>query len=59
MENLMMQVVLMKINKKIPLLSLYLQTIKRQYIYSSIEDPEVVLISERNDAGLQKPSSLV
>jgi hypothetical protein len=33
----------MKINKKISLYSLHLKTIKRQYIYSSIEDSEVVL----------------
>jgi hypothetical protein len=41
MENLMVKAVLMKINKKIPLHSPYLKTIKRQYIYSSIEDSEV------------------
>jgi hypothetical protein len=28
------------------------------YIYSSIEDSEVVLVSERNDAGLKKLSKL-
>jgi hypothetical protein len=38
----MIWVVLMKINYKISLYSLYLKTIKRQYIYSSIEDSEVV-----------------
>jgi hypothetical protein len=43
--------------KKRSLLSLYLKTIKRQYIYSPIEDSEVVLIFERNNAGLKKLSS--
>jgi hypothetical protein len=36
----------MKINGKISLHSLYLKTIKIQYSYSSIEDSEVVLVSE-------------
>jgi hypothetical protein len=49
----------MKIHNKISLQSLYLKTIKRRYIYSSIEDPEVVLVSERNNAGLKKLSSFV
>jgi hypothetical protein len=49
----------MKINNKISLYSLYLQTMKRQYIYSWTEDSEVVLVSERNDAGLKKLSSFV
>jgi hypothetical protein len=41
----MILVVLMKLNnKKISLYSLYLQTIKRQYIYSSTEDSEIVLV---------------
>jgi hypothetical protein len=47
----------MKINKNItvePLLK-----IKRQFIYSSIEDSEVVLVSERNDAGLKKLSQVL
>jgi hypothetical protein len=44
----------MKINKKISLWSLYLKNIKRQHIYSSIEDSEVVLVFERNNAGLKK-----
>jgi hypothetical protein len=35
------------------------KTIKRQYIYSSIEDSEVVLVFERNNAGLKKLSSFV
>jgi hypothetical protein len=43
MENLTIQIVLMKINNKISLWSLYLKTIKGQHIYSSIEDSEVVL----------------
>jgi hypothetical protein len=47
----------MKINKNITVG--YLKTIKRQYIYSSIEDSEVVLIFERNNAGLKKLSSIV
>jgi hypothetical protein len=37
--------------------SLYLITIRRQYIYSSIEDSEVVLVFESNNAGLKKLSS--
>jgi hypothetical protein len=32
---------------------------ERQYIYSSIEDSEVVLVFERNNAGLKKLSSFV
>jgi hypothetical protein len=32
---------------------------KRQYIYSSIEDSEVVLVFQRNSAGLKKLSSFV
>jgi hypothetical protein len=39
--------------------SLYLNTIKRQYIYSSLEDTEVVLVSERNNAGLKNLPSFV
>jgi hypothetical protein len=49
----------MKINNKISLQSLYLKAIKRRCIYSSIEDPEVVLVFERNDVGLKKLSSFV
>jgi hypothetical protein len=37
----------MKISNKISLYSLYLKTIKRQHIYSSIEDSEVVHVFER------------
>jgi hypothetical protein len=39
--------------------NLYLKTIKRQYIYSSIEDSETVLVFERNNAGLNKSLSFV
>jgi hypothetical protein len=44
---------------KISLQSLYLKTIKRQYIYSSIDDSGVVLVFERNNAGLKKLPSYV
>jgi hypothetical protein len=44
MENLMMQVVLAKINNKTSLHSLYLKTIKRQQIYASIEGSKVVFV---------------
>jgi hypothetical protein len=46
----------MKINKKISLELLFIKTTKRQYsyIYSLIEDSEVVLVFERNNAGLKK-----
>jgi hypothetical protein len=43
----------MQINNKMSLYSLYLKTMKRQHIYSSIEDSEVVLVFERNNAGLK------
>jgi hypothetical protein len=49
----------MKINNKISLKSFYLKTIKRQYINSSIEDSEVVLVFERNKAGLKKLSQVL
>jgi hypothetical protein len=49
----------MKINNKISLYSLYLKTVKRQYIYSSTEGSEVVPVFERNNAGLKKLSSFV
>jgi hypothetical protein len=49
----------MKINNKISLQSHYLRTIKEQYIYSSIEDSEVVLVSECNNAGLKKLPNFV
>jgi hypothetical protein len=59
MENLMIKAVLMKINKNISL-TLYLKNIiKRHYVYSSIEDSEVVLVFGRNNAGLMKLSSFV
>jgi hypothetical protein len=48
----------MKINDNVSLYSPYLKTIKRQYIYL-IEDLEVVLVFERNKAGLKKLSSFV
>jgi hypothetical protein len=44
----------MKINNKISPYSLYLKTVKRQHMYSSIEGSEVALVSERNNAGLKK-----
>jgi hypothetical protein len=50
---------LIKINNKISMHSLYLKTVKRQYIYSSIEDSEVILVAEHNNAGLKKLSSFV
>jgi hypothetical protein len=43
----------MKINKKYHW-SLYLKTIKREYLYSLIENSEVVPVFERNIAGLKK-----
>jgi hypothetical protein len=49
----------MKINNRISLYSLYLKTIKRQYIYTSTEDSEAVLVFERNSAGLQKLSQVL
>jgi hypothetical protein len=49
----------MEINNKISQQSLYLKTIKRQYIYSSTEDSEVVLVFERNNTGLKKLSGFV
>jgi hypothetical protein len=47
----------MKINKNIPVQPLL--KIKRQYIYSSVEDSEVVLVSERNNAGLKRLSQIL
>jgi hypothetical protein len=41
---------------KISLQSLYLKTVKRQYIHSLIEDSEFVLLLECNNAGLKKLS---
>jgi hypothetical protein len=46
-------------NKTVSLYNLYLKTIKRQYIYSSIENSEVELVSERNNAGLKKLSQVL
>jgi hypothetical protein len=37
--------------------ALYLKSIRIQYIFSSIENSEVVLVFERNDAGFKKLSS--
>jgi hypothetical protein len=37
----------------------FLRTIRRKHIYSSIGDSEVVLVSERNDAGLMKLSQVL
>jgi hypothetical protein len=54
----MTQVVLMKINNKISE-TLYLKTIKLQYVYSSIGDSQVVLVFGRNDAGLKKLSQVL
>jgi hypothetical protein len=45
--------------KEISPLTLYLKTIKRQHIYSSTADSEVVLVSESKNAGLKKLSSFV
>jgi hypothetical protein len=49
----------MKTNNKISLSSLSLKTTKRQYIYSSIEDSEVVLVLECNNAGLKTLSQVL
>jgi hypothetical protein len=49
----------MKINNKISLYSLYLKAIKRNNVYSSIEDSEIVLVFERNSAGLKKLSQVL
>jgi hypothetical protein len=49
----------MNINNEILLWNFYLRIIERQYIYSSIEDSEVILVFERNNAGLKKVSSFV
>jgi hypothetical protein len=47
----------MKINKKVNVESLVKKTIKILYMYSSIEDSEVVLVFERNNSGLKKQTS--
>jgi hypothetical protein len=40
--------------------SLYLEIMKREYIiYSSMKDSEVVLVFERNNAGLKKLSEVM
>jgi hypothetical protein len=46
-------------NKKMSLQSPHLKTIKRQYIYPSIEDSEVVLVFESNNVGLKKLSEVL
>jgi hypothetical protein len=56
MENLMIWVVLMENCITVEPL---LKNMKREYIYSSIEDFEVVLVFERKNAGLKKLSSFV
>jgi hypothetical protein len=52
-------VVLMKTSNKNITLEPLFKNYKRPYIYSSIEDSEVVLGFERNDASLKKLSSFV
>jgi hypothetical protein len=59
MENLMIQAVLIKINKKNTTVEPLHKIIKGQYIYSLTEDSEVVLVFEHNNAGLKKLSSFV
>jgi hypothetical protein len=49
----------MKTNKNISLQSLYLKTIQRPYIYSSIKVSEDVLVFECNNTDLKKLSSFV
>jgi hypothetical protein len=44
---------LIKLNKNITVEHL-LKRIKSKYIYSSIEDPEVIIGFERNNEGLKK-----
>jgi hypothetical protein len=48
----MIQLALMK--TKMSQWSFYMKTIKTQYIYSSIENSEVVLVFERNNVGLKR-----
>jgi hypothetical protein len=56
MENVMIYIVIMIINNKILLQSLYLKNCKKNNIFcSSIEDSEVVLVLEY---GLKKLSSI-
>jgi hypothetical protein len=51
---------LMKVNNKISLQSHYLKTIKKQYIlFIDRRLKEVVLVFERNNAGLKNLSSFV
>jgi hypothetical protein len=51
--------VLTEINNKNITAAPLFKTVTRQYIYSSTEEPEVVLVFERNNAGLKKLSSFV
>jgi hypothetical protein len=37
----------------------FLKTVKRLYIYPSIEDTEAVLVSERNNPGLKRLSNFI
>jgi hypothetical protein len=48
-----------KINNKISLYNLYLKTIKRHYIYSSIEGSKFALVFEHKNAGLKKLSQIL
>jgi hypothetical protein len=55
-----MQAVPMEINSRISLQILYLTATKRENIYyTPTGDSDAVLVAERNDAGLEKPSSSV
>jgi hypothetical protein len=57
MENLMIYVLLIKINKKITAVPL-LKTVIWQCIYA-IEESKVLLVFEHNNVGLKKLSSFV
>jgi hypothetical protein len=50
---------MMEISKKVTVESLYLKPLKRQCIYSSIEDSKVVPVFEHNNIGLKKLSGYV
>jgi hypothetical protein len=58
MENVVIKVVLMKIKIRCNCRA-FIKNIERQYMYSSTEDSEVVLVFERNNAGLKNLSSFV
>jgi hypothetical protein len=51
--------VLMKMENKILVQSLYSKTMEREYIYSSIGDSEVILVFGRKNAGLKRLASFV